>query len=342
MTVLRELRRLAGRTPLTALAVAASTALLLSACGGGTSQVQAFKPDRMLAFGDENSVIVDATDSSGNHDGFKYTINDRTATTGLKCTATPIFTQSVAGLYGFSFAECREAATAIKAYTLAKVDAKVGDAVSGLAQQMAEVQTATGKALGSGDLVTVLIGANDMLALYAEVKAGTRTSAEARTEAKARGALAAARINEILGTGARALVITLPDMGLSPYALTEETTRPGAVALLSQMSYDYNAEMRTRIDATAYDGRNYGLVLADDIVSAIARYPSAYLSSPAVANVAACDATLAPTVTQCTTTTLVSGASSSSHLWADATHLGPEGHSRIASQAQSRALNNPF
>ena len=72
-----------------------------------------------------------------------------------------------------------------------------------------------------------------------------------------------------LATGARAIVITIPDMGLSPYAGNANKTNPGASALLSRLTTDFNGFLRTRINATAYDGRNYGLVLADDIVAAI-------------------------------------------------------------------------
>ena len=43
-----------------------------------------------------------------------------------------------------------------------------------------------------------------------------------------------------------------------------------------------------------------------------------------------------------TTSTLVTGASTGSHLWADDRHLGPDAHSRIGQQLQSRAVNNPF
>jgi hypothetical protein len=34
------------------------------------------------------------------------------------------------------------------------------------------------------------------------------------------------------------------------------------------LTYQFNAYLRTKIDSSAYDGRNYGLVLADDIVAA--------------------------------------------------------------------------
>ena len=44
--------------PWRAIVATAGAALLLAACGGG-DQVEKFAPRRVLAFGDENSLIVD-------------------------------------------------------------------------------------------------------------------------------------------------------------------------------------------------------------------------------------------------------------------------------------------
>ena len=43
-----------GRVLLLALAVSAA----LAGCGGGTEQIEPFKPERMITFGDESSVIT--------------------------------------------------------------------------------------------------------------------------------------------------------------------------------------------------------------------------------------------------------------------------------------------
>lgn len=338
MSLSPELNRRLPRW-LAPLGAVATAALVLAACGGGTSQVQSFRPDRVVVLGDETSMIADAVDGEGKHDGFKYGINDRSATTTGKCQALPTFAQAVANLYGFVFKECNPTDATAKAFILAKDQATVEDAAVGLRQQVSEVSGG----LGGRDMVTVMIGVHDVLAVYRQVKGGLMGEAGARAEVQRRGRATADRINnDILKTGARALVFTIPDLGLSPYAVSEQLAFGNAKALLAQLSYDFNAALRTGIDATAYDGRNYGLVLIDDTVGAMAKFPASYLASPAVANVAACDATKITALTQCTTTTLVSGASSTSHLWADEIHLGPQAHSRIGALAQSRALNNPF
>lgn len=343
MTLFCDVRRPATGTLRSALLPALVLAVLLSACGGGTEQVKSFKPNRLIVFGDESSMIEDAVDAAGVHDGFKYGINDRSATTSTKCLAEPLFVQSIASRYGFAFEQCNPTAIIPKAFIRAQRLALVDDATIGLAQQVA-----TQPDLGPTDMVSVMIGSNDIIDIYERTLAGLGRSA-ALAEAQRRGGHVADQVNAILKTGARALVITIPSLGISPYAVNASKIQPGAPTLLNDLTYEFNAFLRTRIDPTAYDGRNYGLVLADDIVSAMARLPKSYLSSPAVTNVAACgtpdDASpdaVASAVLTCTTTNLVTGAIAASHLWASDRHLGPNAHSRIGSQANSRAANNPF
>ena len=355
MTFLSELRRLGARV----LAPMALAAALLAACGGGTSQVEKFRPDRLIVLGDENSMIEDFVDAEGKHDGFKYTLNDRSSTASGKCLTLPIAAQSVAALYGFAFPQCNPNSITAQAFILAQRGATVGSVTSGLAAQLQNVSTTTqGNALGAKDLVMLLIGSNDIIELYERTLAGLSPN-DAVAEAQRRGALAADQVNDaILATGARALVITVPDLGLSPYAVNANKTNPGASSLLSSLTYGFNAYLRTRIDPSRFDGRNYGLVLGDDIVAAMAKLPTSFLTAPAVADVAACEIAdglsaddVASAVLMCNTTAAISsttevklaaGASSGSHLWASDRHIGPSAHSRIGAQAQSRAGNNPF
>ena len=81
-----------------------AAAALLAACGGG-DQVDPFKPTRVLAFGDELSVIE--------ADGRKYSINafkqitatDGTVTddpTTLDCARNPLWVQNVASSFSSS------------------------------------------------------------------------------------------------------------------------------------------------------------------------------------------------------------------------------------------------
>ena len=339
MTLIRDLRRLGSGALLPVLVSAA----LLAACGGGTEQVKSFKPSRLIVFGDESSMIEVAVDATGVHDGFKYGINNRSASTSNKCLALPSFAQNLASLYGFAFEQCNPTKITPQAFIRARRLAKVDDPATGLAQQVASEP-----GLGATDMVSVLIGSHDIIEIYESTLAGVGRPA-ALAEAQRRGGVAAAQVNAILKTGARALVITVPDLASSPYAVQANKTQAGASTLLAELTYEFNAYLRTRIDPAAYDGRNYGLVLADDIVAAMARQPTSYLSPPAVTSVAACGTAaggtadaVATALLACTTTNLVPGAVAESHLWASDRHLGPRAHARIGAQATSRAVNNPF
>lgn len=332
MMVLSELRRIGGRWTAMAAAAAALGGALV-ACGGGTAQVSAFVPQRMIVLGDESSVIVD----DGAHNGKKYSVNGLDSSSVRDCLLQPTWVQSLASHYDMVFAECNAAAATPKGFIRAKVGATVEGATSGLDAQIAE-QAASGGAIGSTDIFTVMIGANDLIALADRVQAGTLTAADAVTEARRLGAQVAKRVNALLATGARAIVATVPDMGKSPYALALDKQSAGAAERLSTLTFEFNATLRTGIDPGRFDGRNYGLVLADDVVQAMARYPSIY----GLTNVI--DGVCRVALPDCTgaAADLVDGGSAGGYLWADATRLAVSAHSQIGTQAVSRATNNPF
>lgn len=332
MTVLRVLRRSGARW----LAPLAAVAVLLAACGGGTSQVKSFVPARLLVLGDETGVLVD----DGSHDGYKYGLNDRvTATTTGHCLLLPTVSQQIATHYGFYFSACNPEGKDVKAFVQAQVGAKADDPATGLKAQLDGIA-----GLGSTDMVMVMIGTNDVLELYAQKAAGTLTAAQATTEATRRGAVAAGQINRLLGTGARALVFTIPELGKSPFAVAATTTDAGAATLITNLTTAYNTALRLNIDSTDFDGRNYGLVLVDDTVAAMVKFPTSYLSSPANTTAALCATAGLPQgcLVVVDTTTPANNVASNTHLWSTDRLLGPVAHTQIGSQALSRVTNNPF
>ena len=92
------------------------------------------------------------------------------------------------------------------------------------------------------------------------------------------------------------------------------------------------------VDQTRFDGRNYGLVLTDDTVQTITKFPDSFGYKNAV------DGVCAVALPNCTSVAadLVSGGDANTYIWADDKHLTPSMHARIGSQALTRALNNPF
>jgi outer membrane lipase/esterase len=328
-----------GSTPMRrlgrSLATMTAAAAMLAACGGGTSQIEPFAANRVIVFGDDHSAIVD--DGSGN--GRKYTVNGMTSDTlPLRdCRQLPNWVQTLSDHYGFVFAECNRTGATPRAFMRAKPGAKVDDPNTGLARQINEQTTAGGPFTGK-DLVTVMMGANDVFELSDAVLAGTMTDAQALAETRRRGALLAERINGLLAANARAIVSTIPDLGLTPYAVKLNKTTAGVAARLTNLSYEFNATLRTTIDQTRFDGRNYGLVLADDTVQTITKFPDNFGYTNAV------DGVCAVALPDCTSATadLVAGGNAGTYIWADDKRLAPSMHARIGSQALTRALNNPF
>ena len=306
-----------------------AAAALLAACGGG-DQVDPFKPTRVLAFGDELSVIES--------DGRKYSINafkqitatDGTVTddpTTLDCARNPLWVQNVASSFGLAFDRCLGTATVASGQVLAQAGHKVAD----LAGQIAAVQ---GTALGEKDLALVMTGMNDILELYATYPGTGRAALIA--EAGVRGTALGEQINQLALRGPAVVVLTVPDIGKSPFALAQNTSTGDATrsALITDLVEKFNNSMSVKL---INDGRLIGLVYADVEIQNMVKFPGSYGLTNAIA--AACKDT-AP-LPGCTSATLVDTATSTTWLWADSLRLSPAGQSRLGLLAESRARNNP-
>jgi outer membrane lipase/esterase len=296
-------------------------AIVVAACGGGTTQQTAFAPSRVIAFGDDMSVLT-AT-------GRKYSINAlATDLVSVDCGTQTLWVQAVANSYSFAYPECNPAGNAT---TPARSRAVAGARVDNLAAQV-DAQLADG-GLDNKDLVTVLMGVNDVWQLYGQYT-GSNESALI-DEARARGERLAAQVNRIVGTGARVLVLTIPDLSFSPFALAQKAqfTDTDRAALIGRLVAALNGRLRTNI---INDGRLIGLVLADETTQLMSRFPGAYALLNG--NTAACTVALP----DCTTATLVTDATGLTHVWASDRLPGPSWHAQVGIQAVSRALNNPF
>ena len=326
------LARLARR-----LAPFALVGLVASGCGGGTAEVKTYRPTRLVVFGDEASALID--DGTGN--ALKYSVNAVDSASGLRlCNGLPIWVQGLAGVYGFVFAECNpNGLTTFNAVMQAKPGAKIEDPTIGLEQQ---ISVELGRGLGTGDLVTVMIGSNDIKDVYDQVQAGTMSQPSAVAEMRRRGGVVAAQVNRLLAANTRAIVVTVPNLGQTPFAVASNLVSSGTSALLSSLSFEFNAYMRTSIDSSKYDGRNYALVLADDVVGAAVQKPSSFLSSPFNVTDGLCTIELPNCTNSADSLVPDNGSGTNSYLWADALHFGPTVHARLASLAAQRAATNPF
>lgn len=295
-------------------------ALVIAGCGGGTSQFEPFLPDEYLAFGDESSLILP--------DGRRYTVNPLTTAGGIDCKAEPIWTQAVATHYSFVFQECNpDGATEFKARMRATAGAKVADFKAQI-----DAQVARG-GFAAKSLATVMVGANDVLELYAQFP--QRSEEQITAELRDRGVQLAQEINRLVALGPKVVVSTLPDLGVTPFAAAEKAAKTDTdrAALLSRLTAAFNGRVRVNI---LNDGRFVGLVLADETTQSISRAATAFGISDAVS--AVCTVALP----DCTSSTLVASGTSAQWLWADATHMAYGGHLRVGTLAVGRAANNPF
>lgn len=305
---------------------AASAALLclLAACGGGGSQVEPFEPRRLLSFGDENSLLTPVTGKRYSINGVK-TVNEAPV---HDCTANPIWVQQLANAYGMALAECNPDNATPRAFLFGQVGAKVAD----LRQQI-DQHLATGGGLGPRDLVTLMVGTHDILDLYLQFPA--QNEVQLRAAAATRGRQLAEQANRLANANGRVLVTTMPNVGLTPFALTEKANNAGVdrAALMRGLSEEFNRALRLNL---INDGRLIGLVLVDESVDLIATYPSAY--SLTNSTQAACGVALP----ECSTNTLVSDATSATWMWADSLRPGPVIHTQMANLALERVTRLPF
>ncbi len=299
---------------------AAALVLALAGCGGGTSQQEPFVAKRVFAFGDEYSALTPS--------GRNYSINALGVDGGIDCLGQPTWVQSVASVYGFVFPECNPGSTGdAKARTYAAAGATVADVAA-----QVEAQVANG-GFRDKDLATVLVGANDIVALYRQFPLQSEGTLVA--EARARGLRTAQIVNRLISLGVKVLVADVPDQGVTPFARAEKAAHPDVdrAALLSRLSEAFNEQLGVSI---VLDGRFVGLVQANLRIQTMVKVPGLY----GLGNVthAACTELLP----NCTSATVITDALNTQYLWADDRFFGPAGHSQLAQLAIARASGNPF
>jgi phospholipase/lecithinase/hemolysin len=305
------------------LAVVAAAALIAGCGGGGTAQIEPFAPTRIIAFGDESGTILQS--------GKRYGINQLSSDTNqVDCRLNPVWTQVLAGGFGFVYTQCNNDWIALpQGVMYATAGDKVADVRDKIDQHLSNDR------FGPKDLVAIMVGVNDIVELYKQFPAQSKDSLI--NEAKARGKLLAQQVNRIANANGRVIISTIFDVGLTPFGQKEreQQTDIDRAAFLDELSAAFNIQLRLNL---LNDGRLIGLVLLDETVQQIARFPTAFGYTNVTT--AACRSTVAPQ--DCTTDTLQADASATTWLWAGDTLLGPNAQQRLGTLALSRAKNNPF
>jgi len=149
----------AARGSARALLVGLVAAAALAGCGGGSEPIEAFAPTRLVAFGDEASVLT--------ADGRKYSVNAiNSVSNAVDCASNPLWIQVLANRYGMVFPQCNPSNLAApQGRIMAANGAKLDDVRAQLDRYLAsDVMT-------EHTLVTLFVGTHDILGLYAQYPA---------------------------------------------------------------------------------------------------------------------------------------------------------------------------
>ena len=312
--------------------------LLLTSCGGGGEQTSDFQPGRIIAFGDETSSILDL---DGNFNGHKFSVNGTAlgSTLGIDCRSNPIWIQTVAAAFGtYVFPTCNPAGSAVfdpRNRIRATVGARAADLSSQIDAQLAE------NGFRDDDLVTVLVGVNDVLSQYTQYPAVSEVQLTANVEAA--GKEVARQVNRIANADAKVIVATIPDVKFSPYARAERAAHidTNRQELIGRLVEKFNEALKLEL---INDGKRIGLVLLDEAVRQVVNFPGTFgiINS----NLPVCDLSKSqltpPSILDCTEFTLIVNGTGSGFLWADDRHLSYGGHQMLGQLAADRARNNPF
>ena len=317
----------AARSMLAALA----TAVGLAGCGSG-DPAEEFRPTRLVAFGDESTLMTP--------EGLKFSIDYYdTDTATIDCKKYPIWVQSVASAYGLTFAECNPDGKTVNAFMRAKVGATVSDL---RAQWLDYLQN---DAPNDRDVVTVMLGVADVLEVYAQYP--TVSSDDLKNELEARGRNLALGVNQVTDYGPRVILITPIDIGKSPFALAEKAlhTDTDRAKLLTDFVNAFIRGVRLNI---VNDGHKVGMVFGDQETQFMVSNPGGYglrnVTLPACVDAAPYPDTSPLPLLGCSSASgdLVTDATGTNFLWADTLRFGPTGQARLANIAVNRAKNNPF
>jgi hypothetical protein len=308
----------------------------------------------MLVFGDEANVLTGGSPAPS-RDAKKYAINALDANSELDCRLNLLWVQWLASNpdYNFVFAECNFNNAAVTAFNYATAGAKVADAVG-----QVNAWLNAGNSFGPTDLVTVMVGQNDIIEIYKAYLLGPQTldaQNAAVTEAFNRGKTLAALFTNVItnssNSKARALYVVIPDVGKTPYGLSQSDQG----ALLSRMTFGvgdkyegFNLALRTNI---ANNGRSLGLVDGYNLFFNLTNNTNGFADNYGIGDLtgAGCLPANQPAYNPdapnayCSSSTLVNNANGSAYyLWADQTNFGTQAHYLLGDRARGLAENNPF
>lgn len=191
---------------------ACASALVLAACGGGSTIDSQLAPSRVVAFGD-------ATADLGEN-GTRYTVNDSTVN---------IWTQYVAAQFGVTLTAAGSSFATGNARVVADPDA-AGNSATPTVKEQVDAFLA-GSAFSDSDLVLVSAGTADVITA---VRTDPTTSADVAGQA---GRDLAAQVQRLVSAGAKHVGVSGP-YNLSLSAWARETGGPATVLAAASRAFN--------------------------------------------------------------------------------------------------------
>lgn len=268
-----------------------------------------------------------------------------------QCSSHRLWIQLLANGYGLGYQdECSVDRSG--AVTYAEAGARVSTDENGVRSIKSQI-AAHRSELDSKTLVTVMAGQNDILQEYFAVKNFQSTSEAARARLRAKGRELAGMVNDLTTTGARVLIVTVPNLGLTPYA--RSTNAQADRDLMTSLTSSFNNGF-IGSGGVMNDGNKIGLVDFFDDTTRIGYDKSRYGFSDT--STALCESARKPDGTtnvaaatapffggeelrHCTTAN-VGGKDVFRYFWADEVNLSPGAHARLGSLAFQRADDIAF
>ena len=187
------------------------------------------------------------------------------------------------------------------------------------------------------DMITMMVGTNDILELYNSVITSALTQTAAVAEIQRRAELLAAQINRLTNdsnTLGRVMYSTVPRVSLTPFGRSQS---PGDQTLLRLLTDSFNDRMRSLV---RINGRSLGFLDTAQQFNNIVDDVNDGGRPNGISNVSVPVCTVA--VLSCTPLTLVTGGTIISHLWADDTRFSFAGHIFIGEDAADLATSLPW
>ncbi len=300
--------------------VACVSVALLTACGSSTTE-SAFKPARIVSFGDATADLAQR--------GARYTVNDGSVNTPLEQIATsytlPI-TASASGGLAYGKGSARVTLTPDAA----------GDATTPTVTQQIDSFLAS-KTLSDSDLVIVSAGVADVLTEAVAFNAGTQTEAQMTARLQQAGRDLGAQARRLVTAGSKhVVVIGAYNLGISPWATATSKT-----SVLINASLRFNeAFLVSVVDL----GATVLYVDAAYYFNLLATSPSSYgLTNAVTPTCTSVDSGTGIGIgtgqinsTKCTTSTLISGIDYNQYMFADAVYMTPIANRLFGSYAYDR------